>query len=174
MKRLLLAVLCVACAGAAAAGLVAAISGGTLAVTSSAVLSGGIRSTGGAKVNVSAIGGHGTAMSGGALSLFPGTLSSVRTASLDTGLSHAYPTPFKPSLGHDRITFTRLPAKAVIKIFTLSGRLVKTLSKDDSSDALIWRPVANEQGASLTSGVYLYTVIQPGFSSKRGKLMVLR
>ena len=173
-RRLVLAAACLALAGAAGAALVTAISGGSFLISSTAVVSGGARSTGGGKVNVSAIGGHGTIMSGGAFTLYPGALASVRTASLNTALSHAYPTPFEPAKGHDRITFTRLPPEAVIRVYTVSGRLVKTLSKNDSTDSLIWRPVANEQGTSLVSGVYLFVVSQPGFPSKRGKLMILK
>lgn len=173
-RSLALTALLFALAGAAGAALVAAISGGSFLLSSTAVISGGTRSTGGQKVNVSAIGGHGTIMSGGAFTLFPGALASVRTASLDTARAHAYPTPFEPAKGHDRITFTRLPPETIIRVYTVSGRLVKTLSKNDSTDSIIWRPVANERGAPLASGVYLFVVSQPGFPSKRGKIMVLK
>lgn len=173
-RGLLLAVASLALAGAAGAALVAAITGGTFAITSSAVVSGGTRSTGGQLVNISAVGGHGTTMSGGAYTLYPGALSSVRAASLDAARAHAYPTPYMPSRGHDRITFTRLPAKADIKVYTVSGRLVKSFVKNDTTDSLVWRPVANEQGAALTSGVYVFSVTQAGIAPKRGKLMIVK
>lgn len=173
-RRPALAALLLVLAGAAAAGLVAAIAGGTFAITSSAVTAGGARSAGGSKINVSAIGGHGTTMSGGTYTLFPGAVASVRPASLDTGRAHAYPTPFMPSQGHDRVTFTRLPAETTIRVYTVSGRLVKTLTKNDSTDSFIWKPVANERGTPLASGVYLFVVSSPGVGSKRGKLMVVK
>ncbi len=173
-RRLLLVLVCLALAGGAGAALVSAIAGGTFAITSSAVVSGGGRSTGGQFTNVSAVGGHGTVMSGGAYTLYPGALASVRTASLNADRAHAYPTPFMPSKGHDRITFTRLPAKAHIQVYTVGGRLVKSLSKDDTTDSLIWKPVANEQGAALASGVYLFAVTQPGIKIKRGRLMIVK
>lgn len=152
----------------------AAIAGGTLNLPSSAVVTGGLRSTGATLVNYSAIGGHGTLMSGGTMSLIPGPLASAKTARMNTSDSHAYPTPFMPSKGHDRITFSQLPALVTVKVFTLSGRLVKTLEKNDSTDSLVWRPVVNDQGAPLASGVYPFTVIQPGVSKRQGKVMVVK
>lgn len=154
--------------------LAAAISGGAFNLPSAAVTTGGGRSTGGSMVNYSVVGGYGEAMSGGTLKMIPGTLASVKTSRLDLEEAHAYPTPFMPSKGHDRITFTGLPSEVTIQIFSLSGRKVKTLTKDDSTDKLIWHPVTNDQGSPLASGVYLFTLSQPGLSKRRGKLMIIR
>lgn len=174
-----LAVLALAAAVLAAAGLAgprlaAAISGASFNLPVSAVITGGLRSTGGSLINQSAVGGYGTAMTGGTLSLIPGTLASVKTARLDLETAHAYPTPFMPSKGHDRITFTGLPPHVTIQLYSLSGRKVKTLEKNDTTDSLIWTPVNNDQGAPLASGVYLFTVTWPGFSKKQGKIMIIR
>lgn len=158
----------------AAAGLAIALTGGSFNLPSTAILTGGDRTAGGGKVNVSAIGGYGTAMAGGTLTMTSGTLASVKTARTDLSLAHVYPTPFMPSSGHDRITFTQLPVRVVIKIYTISGRLVRTLDKDDSADSFVWFPVTNEQGAPLASGVYPFTLAQPGIGTKRGKIMVIK
>ena len=179
MKRIDLRLILVSSAAAlslstAGAELAAALTGGSLSIPVSAILTGGNVSTGGSLRNISAIGGHGTAMSGGTMSLIPGALASIKTARPDTSEAHAYPTPFMPSKGHDRVTFTQLPAFATIRVFTLSGRLVRSLEKNDSTDSLIWSPVVNEQGTPLASGVYLFTVIQPGVSKRRGKIMVIK
>jgi len=123
---------------------------------------------------ISSIGSHNTFMQGGTLQLWSGVIAAAKTAAFDARGAHAYPTPFLHSQGHDRITFAQLPAQATIKIFTLSGRLVKTLSKLDSTDQLVWTPVANEQGSLLASGVYPFIVIQPGVSKKQGKIMIIR
>ncbi len=154
--------------------LASAISGGTFNIPVSAVSSGGVRSTGGALVNYSAIGGYGTVMTGGTLTMLPGTLSSVKAARLNLDAAHAYPTPYMPSKGHDRITFTDLPPLVSIKVFALSGRLVKSLEKNDSTDKLIWMPVANDQGSALASGVYLFSLSQPGKPKRQGKIMIIR
>lgn len=179
-RKLALALAAAAAAGLGVAGLstagvvLAPLSGGTMKITISALVPGGGRTTGGNMVNYSAIGGHGQAMSGGTLTVTPGALAFARTARLNTDEAHAYPTPFIPSRGHQYITFTRLPAEAIIHVYTLSGRLVKTLRKNDSTDLIEWRPVVNEDGAPVVSGVYPFVVIHPGFSKKRGKIMVIK
>lgn len=158
----------------AAPRLATAATGGTFNIPVGGVISGGTRSTGGALVNYSSIGGYGTVMTGGTLTMMPGILPSVAGAKLNLDEAHAYPTPYMPSRGHTKITFTDLPALVTIQVFSLSGRLVKTLMKNDSTDSLVWSPVANNQGSALASGVYLFTITQPGFTKRRGKLMVIR
>lgn len=171
MKSFALALTLVALA---APRLASASTGGTFNIPVGGVISGGTRSTGGALVNYSSIGGYGTVMTGGTLTMMPGILPSVAGAKLNLDEAHAYPTPYMPSQGHTKITFTDLPALVTIQVFSLSGRLVKTLMKNDSTDSLVWSPVVNNQGSPLASGVYLFTITQPGFSKRQGKLMVIR
>lgn len=175
-RRLALAAAAAALTLLALAGprLASAISGGTLNLPVAAVVAGGLRSTGGSLVNYSAIGGYGQAMTGGTLTMIPGPLAAARAARLNLDGAHAYPTPFMPSRGHTKITFTSLPARATIQVFTISGRLAKTLVKDDSTDSLVWSPVANEQGSPLASGVYVFTIVQSGGTRRSGKLMIIR
>jgi hypothetical protein len=123
---------------------------------------------------VSAIGRFSTPMSGGALKLWPGVIAAVIPAAVDVSAAHAFPTPFMPSQGHTNITFSALPADVTIKIFTVSGHLVKTLTKSDPSDRLVWSPVANEQGSNLASGVYIFIVTASGGGQKKGKIMIIR
>ncbi len=110
----------------------------------------------------------------GGLELWPGVVAAVRSAAVDVSLAHAYPTPFIPSQGHDRITFTALPPDVVIRVYTLSGHLVKTMSKSDPSDRLVWNPVANDNGSPLASGIYQFIVAQPGVDKKKGRLMIIK
>ena len=72
------------------------------------------------------------------------------------------------------ITFTNLTSKATIRVYTISGELVKTLDKNDGANDLVWTPVANESGEGLASGVYLYCAESAGGPSKAGKLMVIK
>jgi hypothetical protein len=152
----------------------AQLAGGNLLLSAVSVIAGGTVTTGGSLHLYSAIGGHGLPMSGGGYSLMPGTLSAVKTARPDTSLAHCYPTPFVPSRGDTRITFSDLPSEAQIEIFTVGGRLVKTLYKNDTTDSLVWEPVTNEDGEPLASGVYPFIVIQAGISKKHGKLMIVK
>lgn len=154
--------------------LASAATGGTFNIPVGGVISGGTRSTGGSLVSYSSIGGYGTVMTGGTLTMMPGILPSVAGAKLNLDEAHAYPTPYMPSRGHTKITFTDLPPLVTIQIFSLSGRLVKTLMKNDSTDSLVWSPVSNNQGSPIASGVYLFTITQPGFNRRQGKLMVIR
>ncbi|MDD5627732.1 MAG: T9SS type A sorting domain-containing protein [Elusimicrobia bacterium] len=113
-------------------------------------------------------------MTGGSLKIWPGVLAAVTLAQTDVSRAHAFPTPFVPSQGHTRIMFSALPPEVTIKIFTLSGHLVKTLSKSDNSDRLAWTPVNNDQGSPVASGVYFFIVQQAGGGKKKGKLMIIR
>ncbi|HVE15060.1 MAG TPA: T9SS type A sorting domain-containing protein [Elusimicrobiota bacterium] len=122
--------------------------------------------------------GASTYMTGGGFSLqscVSGCVSlPASLAASDLSSAHAFPVPFKPSLGHLGITFRGLTTQATIHIYTLSGELVTTLSKDDPSTGdLVWSPVVNSAGQTVASGVYLY-VIDGNPGRARGKLMVIR
>lgn len=113
-------------------------------------------------------------MTGGTLSLTPGVLGAAVLARPNLEAAHAYPIPFRPSRGHDRITFRGLTVNATIRVYTLSGRLVRTLSKSDgATQDLVWYPVTDAQGRSVASGVYVYAV-EGDSGRKTGKLMIIR
>ncbi|MFA5183140.1 MAG: Ig-like domain-containing protein [Syntrophales bacterium] len=85
---------------------------------------------------------------------------------------YAFPNPFKPSAGHSTVTFTNLPAQCVIKIFTLSGELAKTINETNGTGQYVW-DVKNESGEGLASGLYLY-VIKSNTETKTGKLVIIK
>ncbi|MBI3504987.1 MAG: T9SS type A sorting domain-containing protein [Proteobacteria bacterium] len=115
-----------------------------------------------------------TAMEGGSLKLIPGIVGTSPTAAMDLGGAHAFPTPFKPSFGHDRITFRGMTPSATVRIYTISGELVRELTKHDPlSNDLVWFPVTNTSGQPVASGVYLYA-IQGDTGKNTGKLMIIR
>jgi len=75
----------------------------------------------------------------------------------------------------DGIRFSNLPSECTIKIYTVSGRLVRTLSHSD-----LIGPVGQEKwdgntsgGDHAASGVYLWRV-ESSADSKNGKLIVIR
>jgi len=92
----------------------------------------------------------------------------------DTSLDQAfvYPVPFQPSLGHTAITFTNLAQPTTIKIFTVSGRRVRTLQEPGGAGELDWDG-KNEDGEPAASGVYFYVMESPT-DKRTGKLMILR
>lgn len=58
------------------------------------------------------------------------------------------------------VTFTHLPAKAIVRIFNLAGVLVKTVEKNDVGQFLRW-DLANESGLPVASGLYIAYIELP-------------
>jgi len=92
--------------------------------------------------------------------------------------AYCYPNPFKPNsgLGHTNITFCNLSPspEPTIKIFTITGRLVKKLTSDSNErDRIrIWN-VKNDGGKEVSSGLYIY-LLDNGVEKKTGKLVIIR
>lgn len=94
-----------------------------------------------------------------------------------------YPNPFKPNsgLGHEYITFgskqnidRRLTKYATIKIFTVSGELVRTLEVTPQDNGQkIW-DARNEFGKEVASGIYIYLITNPQGEKCIGKLAIIR
>lgn len=156
----------------------AALSGGTYTVPVLAALSGGTAATGGtfsaAALNLGGPSYSLAPLAGGEFSLAAGAAPAVviiDSAGATLGAARCYPVPFKPSLGHTDITFTGLTRQARIRIYTVSGELVRTLDKNDGGETLAW-DVRNARGQRVASGVYVYTV-KSGSQTATGKLMVI-
>jgi hypothetical protein len=64
----------------------------------------------------------------------------------------AYPNPFRPSQGHDKVSFANLPAYARIRIYTPLGELVEEFSADFNG-TFEW-DATNRAGEKVASGVY--------------------
>ncbi|MDD4003959.1 MAG: T9SS type A sorting domain-containing protein [Elusimicrobiaceae bacterium] len=107
----------------------------------------GVQSAGGAKYSVNS-----------------GIINSLRPATATLDFSYAYPNPFKKRLGHTVVTFTKLTYDAVIKIYTVSGELVKTIRKSSSVDNIAW-DVRNDDGQNVASGLYIYLIESGGLFS---------
>ena len=156
----------------------AALGGGAYTVPVLAALSGGAAATGGAfsaaALNLGGPSYSLTPPAGGAFSLATGAAPAVviiESASATLGAAHCYPVPFKPSLGHTNITFTGLTRQARVRVYTVSGELVRTLDKNDGGETLAW-DVRNARGQRVASGVYVYTV-KSGGETATGKLMII-
>jgi hypothetical protein len=73
------------------------------------------------------------------------------------------------------ITFSNLPSECTIKIYTISGDLVRELDHSDTGGTIgqeTW-DVKTTHGEVVASGVYLWRV-QSSADGKNGKLMVIR
>ncbi len=74
------------------------------------------------------------------------------------------------------VTFTNLPEEVTIKIYSLSGVLLRTLRTEDkespSSTFLKW-DLQNESELRVASGMYIALVESPGFGQKILKLAII-
>ncbi|OGS21853.1 MAG: hypothetical protein A3J83_04565 [Elusimicrobia bacterium RIFOXYA2_FULL_40_6] len=69
-----------------------------------------------------------------------------------------YPNPFKSGTNSKVITFANLSNDpTVIRIFNISGELVRILTKDVNMDKIEW-DLKNEHGNRVSSGIYLYKI----------------
>jgi hypothetical protein len=76
------------------------------------------------------------------------------------------------------VTFTNLPEKVTVKIYSLSGSLLRTLTEVDkqsgvSSPFLQW-DLKNEKGLRVASGMYLAIVSSPEFGEKILKFAIIQ
>lgn len=115
-----------------------------------------------------------TGLSGGTFQMVSGIFGSP-SAKLNLDALHVFPTPFRPRRGDDRITFRGTTTHTRIRIYTLSGWLVRTLEKNDSTTQdIVWQPVLNYAGQPLASGVYSYVADGDETRRKVGKLMIIK
>ena len=68
--------------------------------------------------------------------------------------------------------FINIPPKCKIKIYTMSGDLVKTIHHTDGSSEEPWDQVT-EYNQLVYTGVYLY-VVDSDMGSKVGKFVIVR
>ena len=68
--------------------------------------------------------------------------------------------------------FINLPERATVKIFSLSGQLVRTLEKTDPTVSVLNWDLQTENRLPVASGVYVYHVDAPGVGTIFGRLVV--
>jgi hypothetical protein len=74
-----------------------------------------------------------------------------------------------------RIDFRNLPTNCTIKIFTVNGRLVKTLNHQAGTfDSIASWNMQSEDGLEVAFGVYIYHVDAPGIGEKIGRLSIIK
>jgi len=102
------------------------------------------------------------------------------SAVYDLSDAHAYPVPWKPNDGKDEtgteqegITFTNLSAEGVIKIYSISGELVREYDYKPADGGKWTWDVETSRGEKVFSGVYIY-YIKNEQEQKKGRLMIIR
>jgi len=101
-----------------------------------------------------------------------GSVNSAPSPRDNVNASHVYPNPCNLREGCVAVTFTRLTFKATIRIYTISGELVRTIEKNSNFDNVLW-DLKNGSGRQVASGLYIY-FNQGGGTSKKGKLVIVR
>jgi hypothetical protein len=96
----------------------------------------------------------------------------IMTAPMDLNAVRAFPNPWKSDRhSANPLTIDRLPQGSVstVRIFTISGELVQTLS---GTESVQW-DLNNSAGSRVASGIYLY-MVQTNGQQKIGKIAVIR
>ncbi|MCX6120920.1 MAG: hypothetical protein NTX44_04830 [Ignavibacteriales bacterium] len=77
--------------------------------------------------------------------------------------------------GERQLHFTRLPMTCEIRIFTISGQLVKTLYHNSTIDngTEIWNMLSKDN-LEISYGIYIYHVKAEGVGEKIGKILILK
>lgn len=77
--------------------------------------------------------------------------------------------------GDRKIDFIHLPSKCTIRIYTLTGVLVKTLYKDSpATDGSMSWDLISEDGTDVAYGLYIYHVDAPGVGTHIGKFALIK
>ena len=97
----------------------------------------------------------------------------VTTTPTSTPPPRVYPNPWRADRNANiKVTFDQLSPGSTVKIFTLSGHHVKTLSAQNAG--LSTWDMTNEPGDPVASGIYIYSIRDSQGNSVRGKLGVIR
>jgi len=84
---------------------------------------------------------------------------------------YAYPSPFKPSAGDEKVIFNNIPIASNIRITTLNGELIREFT--NTGESQIFWDVKNQKNKDVASGIYLYFIDFVGGSTS-GKIIVIR
>jgi hypothetical protein len=82
----------------------------------------------------------------------------------------AFPVPFRPESGHSSMTIDQIPIGSTIRVYTMSGMLVKELRTE--AESVQWN-VKNDDEEDVSSGVYIVRVSGSG-GDKTFKIVVQR
>ncbi len=91
---------------------------------------------------------------------------------------NVFPNPFygianhNPIDGSKLITFTHLPQRATIKIFNISGQLVRTIEKNSIEKTVRWN-LSNNDGWLIPGGFYVAHIELPDFGKVKTLKMII-
>jgi len=93
----------------------------------------------------------------------------------DLSAVQVYPNPWRSDKHAGKsVTFASLPSGSTVKIFTVSGHLIKTLGPQTSALGTASWDLTNDAGEKVASGIYLYLITDSQGDKGRGKMAVIR
>jgi len=102
------------------------------------------------------------------------TLLAYQTSPTDTSNVVVFPNPFKIKEAKDhRLAFHNLPSGSKVRIYTLSGNLVKEITAGPTGNYVTWEG-KNEDEEECARGIYLYIVESPTGDKKTGKFTLIK
>ncbi len=91
---------------------------------------------------------------------------------------YVYPSPARINGGAGKITFANIPVHVKITIFNINGKKINELEGNTVNGGIDYN-LKDENGNSLESGIYIYRIVQLGYSNneiaeKIGKFAVIK
>jgi hypothetical protein len=104
------------------------------------------------------------------------TQSPPPTTTTSSFSPQVYPNPWRSDRGYPaQITFDQLTGgNTTIKIFSVAGHLVKTLSTQNSGLSTVTWNLINDYGDKVASGIYLYLITDSQGDKVTGKVAVIK
>lgn len=85
---------------------------------------------------------------------------------------NVYPNPWRADLHRGRdVTFDQLTSDSQVRLFTVAGHWLKTLTA--ANGAAAWN-LTNDNGETVASGIYLYLITDGQGGKARGQVVVIR
>ncbi|MEO5674322.1 MAG: hypothetical protein ABIQ74_06720, partial [Chitinophagales bacterium] len=95
----------------------------------------------------------------------PTAIAALDTINVVPNPYYAY-SAYEQSQLDNRIKITNLPQKCTITIYSLDGRLVRKISRDDASVTSVDWDLKNDAGVPIASGLYIIHIDAPGLGEK--------
>ena len=84
----------------------------------------------------------------------------------------AYPNPCRVSSGKESINFANVSKSQTVKILTISGETIRTLTNSSINNDLVW-DLKNENSETVGSGIYIF-LVKNEKGQQVGKLAIVR
>ena len=91
----------------------------------------------------------------------PEVTEDINIAKKDIGKINAFPNPYYTTAENRYVTFNHLPDKAMIRIFDLSGVLIRTIKHDGINNQFEKWNLVNDNNIAVASGIYIVHINMP-------------